>query len=325
VTDRREFIGAAAACLALLPLSTAAQNARKVVRIGWLTPSDIEIHVRSFRDAMRALGYVEGQAYTIETRAAGDDLDRLPKLAAELVAAKVDIIVAVSPPAIVAAKRATGTIPIVMAFWGGEGLVESGVIDSMARPGGNVTGVSMLAEDLEPKRLEYLLQALPKARIVGVLHPGQGYTYDDLRPVAERSGVQLRFATVGQGSDAYPRAFDTLKEARVEGLVVPSSPRLFQDSRVIIDLAAARRISAIYEWPDMADAGGLMAYGPTFAELNARVASFVQRILNGANPSGLSIEQPSKFELVVNLRTAKALGFTFPPSLLLRADRVIAA
>jgi len=235
----------------------------------------------------------------------------------------VDVIIAVSPPAIIAAKQASSTIPIVMAFWGGEGLVESGVIASLARPGGNVTGVSMLAEDLEPKRLEYLLQALPRARIVGVLDPSHGDSYGDLRAVADRSGVQLRLVTVGQASDAYVRAFDALKEARVEGLVVPSSPRLFQDSRQIIDLATARHIPAIYEWPDMAEFGGLMAYGPTFAELNARVASFVQRILNGASPAVLAIEQPSKFELVVNLRTAKALGFTFPQSLLLRADRVI--
>jgi len=181
----------------------------------------------------------------------------------------------------------------------------------------------MLAVELEAKRLEYLLQAVPNARIVGVLDPGSGYTFSEIRAVAERGGVQLRFATVGQGSDAYLRAFDVLKDARVEALLVPSSPRLFRDSRLIIDLAAARHIPAIYEWPDMADVGGLMAYGPTFAELDARVASFVQRILNGARPAVLAIEQPSKFELVVNLRTARALGFTFPPPLLLRADREI--
>jgi putative ABC transport system substrate-binding protein len=323
VTNRRAFLAATAAGVLLLARPAAAQPASKVVRIGWLTPQELGAQARSFREAMRALGYVDGQAYTIEMRSAGNDFDRLPRLAAELVSAKVDIIVAVSPPAIIAAKRATDTIPIVMAFWGGEGLVESGVIGSMARPGGNVTGVSMLAEALEPKRLEYLLQALPKARVIGVLDPSHGNGYDDLRAVAGRGGVQLRFATVGLGSDAYQRAFDMLKEARVDGLVVPSSPHLFQDSRQIIDLAAVRRIPAIYEWPDMADAGGLMAYGPTFAELNARVVSFVQRILNGASPAVLAIEQPSKFELVVNLKTAKALGFTFPPPLLLRADRVI--
>jgi putative ABC transport system substrate-binding protein len=171
--------------------------------------------------------------------------------------------------------------------------------------------------------LEYLLQALPKARIVGVLDPSHGDPYNELKAVAERGEVQLRFVPVGQGKEAYARAFDALKEARVDGLLVPSSPRLFQDSRLIIDLAASRRIPAIYEWPDMADAGGLMAYGPTFAELDSRVVSFVHRILNGAKPAVLAIEQPSKFELVVNLTTAKALGFTFPPPLLLRADRVI--
>jgi len=323
MTNRRGFIGAAAGCLALLPLPIGAQPARKVVRIGWLTPSFIESQARNFRDAMRALGYVEGQAYTIEVRSADNVLGRLPTLAAELVNLKVDLIVAVSPPAILAARQASDTVPIVMAFWGGGGLVESGLVANLARPGGNVTGVSMLAVELEAKRLEYLLQALPKARIIGVLDPGHGDPYNELKAVATRSDVQLRFAAVGPGSDAYSRAFDALKEARVDGVLVPSSPRLFQDSRLIIDLAAARRIPAIYEWPDMADAGGLMAYGPTFAELDSRVVSFVHRILTGAKPAVLAIEQPSKFELVVNLVTAKALGFTFPPSLLLRADRVI--
>ncbi len=320
---RRMFIGAVAGGLLLGPLGAFAQPARKVLRIGWLSPEEIEVHLRAFREAMRALGYVEGQTYTIEARSAANNFDRLPKLAAELVNAKADIIVAVSPPAILAAKRATDTIPIVMAFWGGGGLVESGVVANLARPGGNVTGVSMLAAELEAKRLEFLLQALPKARNVGVLDPGNGYTYSEIRGVAERAGVQLRMTLVGQGSDAYPRAFDSLVQARVEALLVPSSPRFFQESPKIIALAAARRIPAIYEWPSMAEDGGLMAYGPTLAELEGRVASFVQRIIKGARPGALPIEQPNKFELVINLKTAKALGQTIPPSLLLRADRVL--
>jgi putative ABC transport system substrate-binding protein len=159
------------------------------LRIGWLSPEEIEVHLLAFREAMHALGYVEGKTYTIEARSAANNFDRLPKLAAELVNAKADIIVAVSPPAILAAKQATDTIPIVMAFWGGGGLVESGVVANLARPGGNVTGVSMLAAELEAKRLEYLLQALPKARNVGVLDPGNGYTYSEIRGVAERAGV----------------------------------------------------------------------------------------------------------------------------------------
>ena len=320
---RRKFIGAVAGGLLLGPPGAFAQPARKVLRIGWLSPEEIEVHLRAFREAMLALGYVEGQTYTIEARSAANNFDRLPKLAAELVNAKVDIIVAVSPPAILAAKRASDTIPIVMAFWGGGGLVESGVVANLARPGGNVTGVSMLAAELEAKRLEFLLQALPKARNVGVLDPGNGYTYSEIRGVAERAGVQLRMTLVGQGDDAYPRAFDALVQARVEALLVPSSPRFFQESPRIIALAAARRIPAIYEWPSMAEDGGLMAYGPTLAELEGRVASFVQRILKGARPGDLPIEQPNKFELIINLNTAKALGQTIPPSLLLRADRVI--
>jgi putative ABC transport system substrate-binding protein len=321
--NRRIFLGAAAGSLLLLPLPTGAQSARKVVRIGWLTPDVLELHSRAFREAMRDLGYVDGENLVIEMRSAGDNLERLPGLAAELVHAKVDVIVAVSPPAILAASKATDSIPIVMAFWGAGGLLESGIVANLARPGGNVTGVSMLAAELEAKRLELLLQAVPKARRVGVLDPGRGYTLTEVQRVADGAGVQLRVTTVGGGEEGYRAAFAAIAQAQVDALLVPSFPRFYKDARRIIDLAAAARIPAIYEWPSMADDGGLMAYGPTFAELNARVASFVQRILNGAKPSGLPIEQPSKFELVVNLKTAKALGVTLPQPLLLRADRVI--
>jgi putative tryptophan/tyrosine transport system substrate-binding protein len=322
VTNRRTFIGAAAGSL-LLPLAVAAQSARKVVRIGWLTPDVVEIHSRAFREAMRNLGYVDGQTLTIEMRSADDKLERLRGLAEELVRAKVDVIVAVSPPAILAASKATDSIPIVMAFWGAGGLLESGIVANLARPGGNVTGVSMLAAELDAKRLELLLQAVPKARRVGVLDPGRGYTLTEVQRVADGAGVQLRVTPVGAGEEGYRTAFAAIMQAQVDALLVPSFPRFFKDARRIIDLAAVARIPAIYEWPSMAEDGGMMAYGPTFDELNARVASFVQRILNGAKPSGLPIEQPSKFELVVNLKTAKSLGATLPQPLLLRADRVI--
>ena len=324
MTNRRTFIGAAAGSFLIAPLAAMAQPARKVERIGWLTPAVVEVHSNAFRDAMRALGYVDGQTYTIESRSAEDDLDRLPKLAAELVRSRVDIIVAVSPPAILAARRATDTIPIVMAFWGGEGLIESGMVANLARPGGNVTGVSMLTDELEAKRMEILLQAVTNSRKIGVLDPGQGFTFTEIQRIAAGAGAQLRMAPVGRGDAGYQRAFNAMAQAHVEALFVPSFPRFFKDARQIIDLAALKRIPAIYEWPLMAEDGGLMAYGPTFAELDGRVASFVVRILKGAKAADLPIEQPSKFELVINLKTAKALGLTIPPSLLLRADRVIA-
>jgi putative tryptophan/tyrosine transport system substrate-binding protein len=321
--NRRTFIRAAAGSLLISPLAVLAQPAAKIVRIGWLTPDVVEVHTRAFRDAMRALGYVEGQTFVVETRSADNDLDRLPGLAAELVRSNVDVIVAVSPPAIIAARKATDTIPIVMAFWGGGGLIETGMVANLARPGSNVTGVSMLAAELEAKRLELLLQAVPKARRVGVLNPGRGPTLAEVERVADSAGVQLRVTPVTGGDDRYQRAFDALAQSQVDALLVPSFPRFFKDARTIIDLAASKRIPAIYEWPSMAEDGGLMAYGPTLAELDGRVASFVQRIVKGARPGELPIEQPSKFELVINLKTAKALDMTIPPSLLLRADRVL--
>ena len=201
---------------------------------------------------------------------------------------------------------------------------ESGMVANLARPGGNVTGVSMLAAELEAKRLELLLQAVPRTRKVGVLDPERGFSRTDVQRVADGAGVQLVLIPVASGEDGYRLAFEVLAQARVEALLVPSFPRFFKDARKIIDLAASRRLPAIYEWPSMAEDGGLMAYGPTFAELEARVASFVHRILKGAKPAVLPIEQPSKFELVINLNAAKALGLTLPPPLLLRADRVIA-
>ena len=322
--NRRTFIRAAAGSLLISPLAVLAQPAAKVVRIGWLTPDVLEAHSRVFREAMRALGHVEGQTFVVETRSADNSLDRLPGLAAELVKSKVDVIVAVSPPAIIAARKATETIPIVMAFWGGGGLIESGMVANLARPGGNVTGVSMLVAELEAKRMELLLQAVPKARKVGVITAaGRGFTLAEVQRIADAAGVQLRVTEVTGGEDRYRRAFDALAQAPVDALLVPSFPRFFKDARTIIDLAASKRIPAIYEWPSMAEDGGLMAYGPTLDELDGRVASFVQRIVKGASPGELPIEQPSKFELVVNLKTAKALGMAFPPPLLLRADRVI--
>jgi putative ABC transport system substrate-binding protein len=210
-----------------------------------------------------------------------------------------------------------------MAFWGRSGLIESGLVASLARPGGNVTGVYMLAEELDGKRLELLLQAAPKTRKVGVFDPEVGFSLPEVRRVAEALRVQLHVTAVEKGREGYQRAFDSMAKARVEALLVPSFPRFFKDVRQIIPLAAKHRIPAVYEWPSMANDGGLMAYGPTFAELDGRVAAFVDRILKGAKPGDQPIEQPTKFELVINLKTARALALTIPQSLLRRADEVI--
>jgi len=306
------------------PIAAAAQPAGKVWRIGYLTPSDIPLD--TLITAFRELGYIEGRTAKFENRSAKNDFDRLPDLAADLVRAPVDIIVAVSPPAIIAARRATTTIPIVMAFWGGEGLIESGVVASFSRPGGNVTGVYMLADELDVKRFELLLQAVPKARTVAMLSPGGGWNLsqltDELRRIAEKRGIKFLVSDV-PGPDGYGATFAALSKAKVEAVLVPSFPRFYREHASIAESASSYRIPAMYEWGDIARAGGLMAYGPVIAELDRRVAAYVDKILKGAKPGVLPVEQPTKFELVINLKTAEALGITVPQTLLLRADEVI--
>jgi putative ABC transport system substrate-binding protein len=292
----------------------------KVIRIGFLTPSSGG--PTAIADALRALGYVEGQNIAFEVRAANNNFDRLPELAADLVRSKVDIILAVSAPAIRAAKQATSTIPIVMDFWGGEGLIETGVVASFAKPGGNITGVYMLAAELEAKRFELLLEALPNAKKVAVLNRGNSMPFTRVREAARAAGIQL-YITDPPGPEGYERVFDAIAKARVDAVLVPSFPRFYLEHQRIVEAAAKRRLPAMYEWGVIARNGGLIAYGPVYAELNRRVAVYVDRILKGAKPEDLPIEQPTKFELVINLKTAKSLGLTFPESILVRADEVI--
>jgi putative ABC transport system substrate-binding protein len=305
------------------PIAAEGQPTGKVWRIGYLTPSDIPME--TLIAAFRERGYVEGRNARFEVRSAQNDFDRLPQLAADLVRAPVDIIVAVSPPAIVAARRATATIPIVMAFWGGEGLVESGVVASFSRPGGNVTGVYMLADELDVKRFELLLEAVPKASTVAMLSPGGGWNIshltDDLRRIAEQH--RLKFLITDLSPDGYGATFAAMSKAKVEAVLVPSFPRFYREHAAIVEAAARDRIPAMYEWGDMARAGGLIAYGPVIAELDRRVATYADKIFKGAKPGDLPVEQPTKFELVINLKAARALGITIPQALLIRADEVI--
>jgi putative ABC transport system substrate-binding protein len=302
------------------PLAGAAQPAAKVWRIGYLTPA--EIPRATLIESLRALGYVEGQTARFAIRTAQNNLDRLPELAADLVRTRVDIIIAVSPPAIVAAKQATTTIPVVMAFWGGESLLESGVVASFARPGGNVTGVYMLAAELDAKRFELLLEAVPQARTVGVLNPGREWSLTHLHHVAAARRIQLLISDV-PGPEDYAAPFAAMRQAQVGAVLVPSFPRFHREHQLIIEAAATHRTPAIYEWGDMARAGGLLAYGPVIAEIHQRVATYVHKILTGAKPADLPVEQPTRFEFVVNLKTAQALGLPLPPMVLLQADEVI--
>ena len=319
--ERRRFIEVIAGGLLVAPLAAEAQPAGKVWRIGYLTPA--EFPRATLMTALREHGYVDGQTVRFEVRNAANDLDRLPQLARDLAHLPVDVIIAVSPPAIVAVRQATTTIPIVMAFWGGEGLIESGMVASFTRPGGNVTGVYMFAAELDAKRLELLLQAVPKARAFAVLDPGPGWSATHLLgEVAKKHRIQLLTSDV-PGPDDYGPTFAALNKAKVEAVLVPSWPRFFRDHLLIVRAAAKWRLPAVYEWGEVARDGGLLAYGPVIGELHHRVAIYVDKILKGAKPADLPIEQPTKFELVINLKTAKALGLTIPPSLLQRADEII--
>jgi putative ABC transport system substrate-binding protein len=277
------------------------------------------------KDALRERGYIEGQTVEFEVRAAGGDFDSLSPLAAELVGARVDIILAVGEGAIQAARRESNTVPIVMSFGGGPGLVESGTVASFARPATNVTGVFMLAVEIERKRLELLVDAVPNARRIAMLTPdaeSRAARLAELRPIADAAMVEL-LSTAVAGTDDYEAIFNDLAGDRIDAVLVPSSPRFYLEQAKIIDAAARHRVPAMYEWGDMARAGGLIAYGPVFLELVRRVAAFVDQILRGAKVGSIPVEQPTKFELVINLRTAKGLGITIPQSLLLRADEVI--
>jgi len=323
--DRRAFLGTVAGSLLAAPLAAEAQPAGKVYRIGWLHFGSGGPRV-TLRDALHELGYIEGKNITFEVRPADAHRERLPALAAEMVRLNVDIIVAVAPPAILAAKGATTTIPILMAYWGGPDLVESGVVASLSRPGGNVTGVDMLNTALEAKRLEFLLEAVPKAQKIAVIVHGLPAWERWLKPVrtmAERAGKALYLSDVGGDEAGYSGAFESIRRAGADALLVPSSPKFSSDRRIIIDLAARHRIPAMYELASMAHDGGLMAYSASLSGMDRQVAALIDKIIKGAKPADLPIEQPTKFEFAINLKTARALGLTIPPSLLLRADQVI--
>jgi len=327
--ERRAFLGTLAGGLFAAPLIAEAQPAAKVARIGYLagylaaTPHLPE----AFRQGLRDLGYVEGRNVVIEYRDAEGKFERLPALAAELVALKVDVIVAVSTPQGLAAMQATKAIPIVFAAVADA--VTSGLVTSLARPGGNLTGLSFLGPELIGKRLEQLKQVVPgvsRVSVLGVTRALPERTEKDILKGAEVAaralGVRLQFVEA-RGPADFDRAFSDMTKARAEALTVWSTPMFVNERRRLVDLAAKNRLLAVYPWREFVDAGGLMAYGPDLADLFRRAPTYVDRILNGEKPGDLPVEQPTKFELVINLKTAKALGLTIPPSLLQRADQVI--
>jgi ABC-type uncharacterized transport system substrate-binding protein len=326
--ERRTFMALVSGGLLVAPLTADAQQAAKIARIGYLVPNlaaSPPAH-EAFRQGLRDLGYVEGRNVVIETRDAEGKLERLPALAAELVALKVDVIVAPNTVAL-AAKQATRTLAIV--FAAAADPVTSGLVTSLARPGGNVTGLSNLAPELVGKGLELLKQAVPGVSRVAVLWQlgaiDERTEKDRLKQadVAARAlGVRLQVVEVRVPADI-DRAFSDMTRARAGALTVLGSFMFDTERRRLVDLAAKNRLPAVYTVRSFVDAGGLMSYGPNLADLYRRAASYVDKILKGAKPADLPVEQPTKFDLVINLKTAKALGLTIPQSLLLRADEVI--
>jgi putative ABC transport system substrate-binding protein len=313
--------------LLAVPLAADAQQPGKIFRIGYLALNPNPHFQGAFRQGLRDLGYVEGRNLVIEDRDAKGKLDRLPALAAELVALKVDLIVASGTPAAQATKQATRTRPIV--FTAVADPITSGLVTSLARPGGNVTGLSVLAPELVGKQLELLKQAIPAVSRVAVLwEPGALGTVVEQNMLKEADVAAQALAMRPQfiearGPGNLDRAFSDMTRARAAALAVLTSSMLFGQRRRLVDLAAKNRLPAVYPWREGVDVGGLMAYGPDLADLLRRVATYVDKIIKGAKPADLPVEQPTRFELVINLKTAKALGLTILPALLLRADQVI--
>jgi putative ABC transport system substrate-binding protein len=274
---------------------------------------------------MRELGYVDRENVAFEDRFAAGDFGRLPGLAAELVRAKVEVIVAVAPGAIRAAQGVTRTIPIVMAFSGVDP-VKAGFVASLGRPGGNVTGITMLAPELSAKRLEVLNQALPAVKRIGVLgyrdNPGTAEQLSAVERAATRAGLTVQ-AVYAQQPDRYEPVFASLGSQRIDAILVLSDTVLANDRVEIVQSAMKHRLPAVFDFKESAEAGGLISYGVNNLDLYRQAARFVDRLLKGAKPADLPVEQPTKFELVINLKTAKALGLTISPSALLRADHVI--
>jgi len=329
VTTRRKFLGTLAGGLVAKPFAAEAQQAAKIARIGYLAPNRAaSAHsVEAFRQGLRDLGYVEGRNVVIEYRDAEGKYERLPALAAELVALKVDVIVAPVTATALAAMQATRTLPIVFTNPGDP--VASGLVSSLARPGGNLTGLTNQTAELIGKRLELLKQVVPRVNRVAVLwQPGVTGERRD-KDVVKETGVAARALGVrpqlveARGPEDFDRAFSDMTMAHAGALTVLSGNMFSNERRRIVDLAAKNRLPAVYTHRDFVDAGGLMSYGANLADLYRRAATYVDKILKGAKPGDLPVEQPTKFELVINLKTAKALGLTIPQSLLGRADDVI--
>jgi putative ABC transport system substrate-binding protein len=318
-----------ALCIALFALSVPAQaqQANKIPRIGYLAVSNEAAHiprVAGLRQGLRELGYVEGQNIFIEYRYAGGNSDRLRELAAELTRLKVDAIVSTGTEGALAAKQATSTIPVVMAT--GDDPVARGVVMSLAKPGGNVTGLTSDAGDIAGKRLELLKETLPSLRRVGVLwyprDPGAAANFKETEAAAHVLKIQIQSLELGSPKD-FDGVFRAATDGGIHALTVLSSGIINTHRRRIIDFALKSHLATMFAQAAHVEAGGLMFYGPNTPDQYRRAVYYVDKILKGAKPADLPVERPTKFELLINLKTAKQIGLTVPPNVLARADRVI--
>ena len=334
-TDRRAFVVSLATGMLLARRAAFAQSpapppsatlSARVRRIGFLTPSAVSPRgiMPDMRQKLRELGYVEGRDVQFVIRSANEDFERLPDLAADLVRSGVELIIAVSSPAIRAAENATSTIPIVMVS--GTDPVAGLFVASLAHPDGNVTGLTTYVPELAGKRLELLRECVPGLRRVAILanlrNPSSGTEVKEMETAARAISIEIHVADA-RLPEQYPDAFATITRGGWQALVVTADPVLGSNRDRILHLAARYRVPTMYEWKEIVEAGGLVSYGPSLADVNGRVAVYVDKILRGANPASLPVERPTRFELAVNLKTAASLGLTIPAPLVARADRVV--
>jgi putative tryptophan/tyrosine transport system substrate-binding protein len=323
---RREFIVALGAA-AVWSLSARAQHTGKIPRIGFMGNSTAALEanlVGPFRAALRELGYEEGRNIAIEYRWAEGDYSRFPALVAELLAQKVDVIVTAGTPAALAVKAATTTVPLVMVAVGDP--VGTGIVTSLGRPGGNITGLSSIAPELEGKRLALLREVIPTLSHVAILwnpaNPFHATSLKQARTAAEQLRIKLQSVEV-RATEEIDAAIVAMKKERPEALLILADRVFLHDRKQLMDFATENRMAGVYAYRELVVEGGLMSFGPNYADMHRRAANFVDKLLKGSKPADLPVEQPTKFELVINLKTAKALGLTVPPTLLAIADEVI--
>jgi putative ABC transport system substrate-binding protein len=321
---RKKIIGVALGALLLaLSFPVAAQQGGKIARIGFLASGAGAIST-PFQHRLEELGYIQGKNIVFEYRFAERKLDRLPGLAAELVRLDVQLIVAVATPAAHAAKHATTTIPIVMVDVGDP--VATGLVPNLARPGGNITGLATLSPELSGKRLELLKEAVPTASHIAIFSNPTSLTnpiqLKEVQAAAKALAVRIQPLEVAKSQD-FERAFAAMVRERIDAFMVLPDPVFNAERARVVALAAKHKLPGIYDRRAYTDVGGLMTYGPNFPDLLRRAATYVDKILKGAKPADLPVEQPTKFEFVINLKTAKQIGLTIPPNVLARADRVI--